>query len=99
MIRYLPILATILFTVVGQLLVKAGMQQVGQLPQAVNQIGPLVFRAVTNLSVISGLVLAVLAALSWMSAVSMSHISFAYPFMALAIVLVLAFATLLFGEN
>jgi len=38
------------------------------------------------------------AALCWTGAVSTSEISFAYPFMALAIVLVLALSGVLLGE-
>jgi drug/metabolite transporter (DMT)-like permease len=45
------------------------------------------------------LILAFLAALAWIGAVSLSAISFAYPFMSLAIVLTLALSGPLFGEH
>ena len=96
---YVLIAATIGFTVAGQLLIKAGMTQVGAFPDRMADLFGFGIRAMTNFKVISGLALAFLAALTWMGAVSLSDISFAYPFMALAIVLVLALSGLLLGES
>jgi drug/metabolite transporter (DMT)-like permease len=96
---YILIAATIAFTVAGQLLVKAGMTEVGSLPASLGEVGSFVFQTLTNLKVVLGLASAVLAALCWTGAVSVSDISFAYPFMALAIVLVLALSGLLFRET
>ena len=92
------ILITIVFTVVGQLLVKQGIREVsGSLGQA-SEATLLIVRALTNWKVVLGLGSAVIAALSWMVAVSHSDLSFAYPFMGLPIVLVLALSGALFGE-
>ena len=96
---YALIAATIGFTVAGQLLVKAGMLQVGSMPAEMQAIPAFLLQALTNLKVVGGLALAVAAALAWMGAVSLSDISFAYPFMALAIVLVLALSGVVFGET
>src|SRR5436305_5922095 len=87
---YLLIAATIAFTVAGQLLVKAGMMEVGSLPSRLDEAWGFMFHALINIKVVLGLTSAVVAALCWTAAVSVSDISFAYPFMALAIVLVLA---------
>ena len=96
---YVLIAATIGFTVAGQLLLKAGMLQVGGMPAQMKAVPGFALRTLTNLKVVGGLALAVLAALAWMGVVSLSDISFAYPFMALAIVLVLALSGILFGET
>jgi len=96
---YILIGMTIALTVAGQLLVKAGMLQVGAFPHQVAGLPAFLVRALTNIRVVTGLGVAVLAAMSWMGAVSLSDISFAYPFMSLAIVLVLALSPLLFGES
>ena len=95
---YILIAATIALTVAGQLLVKAGMLEVGPLPASLSDIWSFVLHVLTNLKVVAGLGLAVVAALCWTGAVSTSEISFAYPFMALAIVLVLALSGVLLGE-
>jgi multidrug transporter EmrE-like cation transporter len=99
LMSYLLIGLTILLTVLGQLAVKGGMLQVGAVPSRLEGVGAFLLKALTNPLVAGGLLLAVLAALSWMAAVSVSDISFAYPFMGLAIVLVLALSGLVFGEN
>ncbi|MDQ3707333.1 MAG: hypothetical protein M3437_19325 [Chloroflexota bacterium] len=95
---YLLIFATIVFTVAGQLLVKAGMHEVGALPKETGAILGFALQTLINAKVIAGLSLAVIAALCWTGAVSLSDLSFAYPFMALAIVLVLALSGYFFGE-
>src|SRR4051794_29720985 len=95
------IVLTIVFTVIGQLLVKKGMLEVGAGP-----LGPLhlsllarfAWKTFTNPYVVLGLGSAVVAAVCWTVAVSRSALSVAYPFMALAIVLVLALSGALFGE-
>ena len=92
------IFLTIVFTVIGQLLVKQGMREVSASVSQGAAVTQLVSTALTNLKVILGLGSAVIAALSWMVAVSHSDLSFAYPFMGLPIVLVLALSGALFGE-
>jgi multidrug transporter EmrE-like cation transporter len=99
LMSYVLIGLTILFTVGGQLLVKYGMSQVGRFPAVSSKIFPFLWKAVTNWRVFLGLLLAVFAAVTWMGAVSLSNISLAYPFMGLAIVLVLALSPLIFKED
>ena len=90
---------TVAFTVAGQLLVKQGMLEVGRSPGEIELLPPFIWRALTNVKVVLGLSCAVMAALSWIVAVSLSPLSFAYPFMGLAIVLVLALSQPLFDEH
>jgi drug/metabolite transporter (DMT)-like permease len=92
------ILLTIVFTVIGQLLVKQGMREVSTSVTQSTAVTQLIGTALTNLKVILGLGSAVIAALSWMVAVSHSDLSFAYPFMGLPIVLVLALSGVVLGE-
>lgn len=89
---------TIAFTVAGQLAVKKGMLQVGSSPTEIGALPRFVVRAFTNPFVVIGLVCAVAAALTWVVAVSRADLSVAYPFLALATVLVLVFSGLVFGE-
>lgn len=99
MLVYLFIGGTIFFTVAGQLLLKAGMIEVGALPADLTGLPAFLKAAFTNWKVVSGLLAAVIASISWMGAISRSDISFAYPFMALAIVLVLVLSGVAFGEQ
>ena len=93
------ILLTVFFTVGGQLLVKYGMLQVGASPTEMAAWPQFLWRTLTNPGIVGGLACAVLAAVSWMAVLSRSELSFAYPFMTLAIVLVMVLSGLLFGER
>ena len=93
------IFLTIALTVAGQLLVKHGMTQVGKAPTEAGQLPLFIIKAIFHPPNFFGLGAAVLAAMFWMGALSRCDLSFAYPFMALAIVLVLALTPSLFGEQ
>jgi multidrug transporter EmrE-like cation transporter len=90
---------TVSFTVIGQLLIKYGMLQIGSNPEQLALLPRFVWRAFTNHFVVLGLGSAVLGAACWTVAVARADISVAYPFMGLAIVLVLALSGVLFGEE
>lgn len=90
---------TILFTVAGQLLVKKGTGIVGASPAQVSELPGYVLKVFTNLEVLLGLSSALLAAMCSTIAVSRTALSVAYPFMALAIVLVLALSTVGFDDR
>ena len=94
---YFYIALTVVLTVAGQLLIKKGMVELGEAPNDGTLLGFVVL-AFLNWKVIAGLGAAVLAAVSWMLALSKVDISFAYPFMASAIVFVLALSPYMFGE-
>jgi drug/metabolite transporter (DMT)-like permease len=93
------IFLTVGFTVLGQILVKQGMLAVGKSPAAPAALPGFALAALTNVRVVLGLSCAVVAALAWIVAISHADLSFAYPFMGLAIVLVLALSPLIFGER
>jgi multidrug transporter EmrE-like cation transporter len=96
---WLFIMLTVALTVVGQLLVKQGMLHVGSSPTRVSLLPRFFWRTFTNTYVIMGLLAAVFAAVSWTLAVSRENLSVAYPFMGLAIVLVLTLSGAFFGES
>ncbi|MBK8091140.1 MAG: EamA family transporter [Verrucomicrobiaceae bacterium] len=87
------------FTVTGQLLMKWGMLKVGKVPSVSAEVPMFLLKALFHPGNFFSLVCAFLAVGSWMAALSRADISFAYPFMSLAIVLVLALTPTLFSEN
>jgi len=98
MTSYIYIVMTILFTVYGQLAIKWHMSSVGPLPAAfLDKLGFLCLQ-LFNPWIMSGLASALLAALSWMAAMTRFELSYAYPFMSLSFVLVLILSGLLFHE-
>lgn len=80
-------------------MVKYGTQQLSDFPKSLAEVFPIMLSALTNVWIIVGLCCAFVAALAWIGAISLSDISFAYPFMGLAIVLVLVLSPFLFGES
>lgn len=87
------------FTVTGQLLMKWGMTQVGKAPSEPGQLPAFFFKAFFHPGNFFSLVCAGMAVMCWMGALSRCELSFAYPFMSLAIVLVLALTPTLFAEH
>ncbi|MHB9107707.1 MAG: SMR family transporter [Armatimonadota bacterium] len=87
---------TILFMVAGQVLVKLGMLEVtGKDGVSLQLIG----RALANWQVLGGLACAGVASVCWMLALSRLELSLAYPFMGLAIVLVLVVSPVFLREQ
>jgi drug/metabolite transporter (DMT)-like permease len=96
---YILIGMTVMMIVSGQLLLKAGATSLGPLPGEVRSGFSFMFAALTTPAIFFGLVFAFAAALSWIAVLSRAELSFAYPFMILPVVLVLALSPLLFGEE
>jgi drug/metabolite transporter (DMT)-like permease len=90
---------TISATVAGQLILKRGMVQVGEVPQETGQVLGFLMGAFLNPLVFAALCLAFVASLGWMAAVSRLPLSYAYPFMAVTFPLVLVFSRILFLES
>jgi drug/metabolite transporter (DMT)-like permease len=74
------------------------MLQVGASPEELGLLPRYIARAGANPSVVIGLGCAVGAAAAWLLTVARAELSYVYPFMGLAIVLVLAVSGLLFDE-
>jgi len=96
---YLYVFGCILFTVYGQLVLKWRMAMKGQLPDP--PAAKLLFLAKSLFGdpfILSGFAAAFAASLFWMAAMTKFELSFAYPFMSLAFVLVFLMSVALFGE-
>ena len=96
--NHLYILLTILFTVYGQIVIKWQVQLAGSFPQDNIEKLQYLTKLLLNPWVISGFACAFLAALSWMAAMTKFDLSYAYPFMSLAFVLVMFFSAIFFKE-
>ena len=95
---YLYIALTIVFTVYGQLIMKYEMNLVQEGLQRTSTID-FYFHFLLRPLVISGFFSAGLAALFWIAALSKFELSYAYPFMSLSFVFVVALSILIFGES
>lgn len=95
----------ILFTSValataGQLLLKAGMSEVGVISDiSMAGLGALMLKVLVTWQVVLGLALFVLSAVFWLVTLSRVPLSTAYPVVSLSYVLILAFSVLALGER
>ncbi len=90
---------TLFFTVYGQLVLKWQMAGAGALPPGGLDKLLFLLKLFANPWIMSGLVAAFLASLAWMAAMTRFEMSYAYPFMSLAFVIVMAFGALFLGES
>lgn len=95
---YFYVLLTILLTVYGQLAIKFQVIKAGAFPQGNLEKIEFLLRLLLNPWIISAFVAALLASVAWMAAMTKLQLSFAYPFMSLAFILVMVFSSILFNE-
>lgn len=97
---YFYIASCIFFTVYGQIVLKWRMNENLVLPDsAFAKIVHLIKLILTDPWIFSGLSAAFVASLFWMMAMTKFQISYAYPFMSSAFILVLLISVPLFGET
>ena len=87
-----------MLTVYGQLVIKWQVNSAGVMPvELIDKIW-FMLRILLNPWIISGLLGAFLASLSWMIAMTKFSLSYAYPFVSLSFVLVLVSSNIFFKE-
>ncbi len=95
---YVYVFLTIFLTVYGQIAIKWQVVEAGAFPADPEGQFRFLAKLLLNPWVISALAAALLAAVSWMAAMTKLDLSHAYPFMSLAFVLVLVCSALIFHE-
>lgn len=99
MMGYFYIFGTILFTVYGQLILKWRISHYGELPLEIWDKVYFLAKLALDPFLVSGFASTLIAAIFWIAAMTKFDISYAYPFMSLAFVLVLVLSTWLFKES
>jgi multidrug transporter EmrE-like cation transporter len=95
---YLYVLCTVLLTVYGQIVIKWQVLEAGAFPADPADKLRFLVRLLCNPWVLTALAAALLAAVSWMAAMTRLPLAHAYPFMSLAFVLVMLASAWFFGE-
>lgn len=95
---YLYIFGTIVFTVYGQLILKWRIVKYGALPEGLSEKLIFLFKLLFDPFVFSGFFAGFIASFFWMAAMTKFDVSYAYPFMSGAFVLVFLLSVLLFNE-
>ena len=93
------ILATVLLNATSQILMKTGMTQVGKFEFSGASFRQMTLGAATNLFIIFGLMTMVISMVTHLMSLSRFDVSFAFPFISIAYVLVLLYGYLAMGEN
>ncbi len=93
------ILFTVLTNAVAQIMLKRGMLVIGPLDFSASSPLVTIFRVVFQPFVFGGLCVFVISMASHLYVLSKAELSFAYPFLSLAYVVVLAFAWFAFDEQ
>lgn len=96
---FLLIVATVLLNTTSQILMKTGMNQVGTIDFSFNGMGRLAQGFVTNVFVIVGLTTMIISMVTHLMSLSQFDVSFAFPFISLAYVVVLIYGYFVLGEN
>lgn len=99
LIDHIYIFSTVIFTVYSQLIMRWQVSAAGPLPPGLPDKIGFVIALLLNPWVMSGILATFLAGISWMLAMTKFEISYAYPFVSLNYILVLAAGFLLFQET
>lgn len=92
------ILATIGFAVYSQLVMRWQVSEAGPLPSEFSSQARFVLQLLVNPWVLSGIFATFLSGVSWLLAMTRFEISYAFPFLSLNYLVMLAAGVLLFNE-
>lgn len=93
------IFLTIFFTVYSQLVMRWQVTAAGQLPDEVSGKILFVVTLLLNPWVVTSVIATLFAGISWMLAMTRFEVSYAFPFVSLNYVLILAASVFLFNES
>ncbi|MBA2648871.1 MAG: EamA family transporter [Legionella sp.] len=96
---YLYILATVFFTVYGQLIVKWRVSLYGALPLEIVDKLKFLTKVVLDPWILSGLTAAFLASITWILALTKFDLTLAYPLTSLNFVFILFLGGFIFNEH
>lgn len=92
------LVAGICLSVVGELLLKHGMNRFGPLDLSPPTLIPTLFRVFTQPPILLGFVFVFGASIFWLAVISRVHLSYAYPLLAFGYVVTALLARVLFNE-
>lgn len=98
MLIFILILSGVLLNAMAQLLLKAGMNQIGHFGFTFTNALPVSLRVMTNPPIVTGLLLYVISVMVWLLVLSRVQVSFAYPMLSIGYVVNALAAYYLFGE-
>ena len=98
MMIFALILLGVLLNAAAQLLLKAGMGQIGHFEFSMVNAVPIGLKVMANIPIIGGLFLYVVSVVVWLLVLSRVQVSFAYPMLSIGYIVNAVAAYYLFGE-
>jgi drug/metabolite transporter (DMT)-like permease len=98
-IAVIYILLSVLASAVGQLLLKKGMNSMGEITLSFSHLPSIIWQMATNLNVFIGLAIYLAGTIFWLAALSRVDLSFAYPFAGINYIVMLVASWLMFDEK
>lgn len=98
MLIFSLILLGVFLNTTAQLMLKAGMSQIGYFEFTLSNAFPIALRVMANLPIIGGLTLYVVSVVVWLLVLSRVEVSFAYPMISIGYILNAIAAYYFFGE-
>jgi multidrug transporter EmrE-like cation transporter len=93
------ILLGVLLNACAQILLKAGMLQIGHFQFSYANVLPISLKVMGNLPIIGGLTAYVISVVVWLLVLSRVQVSFAYPMLSIGYIVNAAAAYYFFGED
>jgi drug/metabolite transporter (DMT)-like permease len=93
------ILIAVLASATGQILLKKGMNNIGEVILDLRELLSILWRIGTNPYVIIGLIIYLAGTVFWLAALSQVDLSYAYPFASLSYIVMLVASWGLFDEK
>lgn len=98
MLIFSLIILGVLLNATAQILLKAGMTQIGHFDFSMANAIPIGIKVIGNTPIIGGLTLYVLSVVVWLLVLSRVQVSFAYPMLSIGYIVNALAAYYLFGE-
>lgn len=98
LVEFALILCGVLLNAFAQLLLKAGVRQLGHFDFSLSNMWPVGSALATNVPIIGGLTCYVVSVVVWILALSRVEVSIAYPMLSIGYVVNAGLAWFLFGE-
>ena len=95
----LPVLVSVALSIIGQLILKRGMSDLGPVSLTSRSILDILWSIGTNPFVVVGTLIFAGSVLCWLIGLSRVQLSYAYPFISLSYVVILAASYFILGEQ
>lgn len=98
MLIFALILLGVLLNAGAQLMLKAGMSQIGHFEFNITNVMPITLKVMGNFPIITGLSMYVVSVMVWLLVLSRTQVSFAYPMLSIGYIVNAFAAYYFFGE-